>query len=505
MKTIRFTIFSILLGLLVLVSACKKETNPEVVTQSGSKILVTGQDAGIGLKSTLSGLSTVWVATSDKVGIYSTQARTASGGAGTEIVNAPFVAVSSAASSTFSGTMYWGAGMTSHTFYAYYPWVTGTAASSAVPVSLATAQTQSAANNSAHIGALDFMVATPKTVTSLDNTDAVGNAVNLRYNHLFTVLEFQIKGAGELKAVKLTAPTNPIAHAYGSTVNITQTTPETGTTYQLDGEQDPKYQVVVTLTTPATLNASTATTVYMVINPGTQTGNCTIGLSSDGTSWTDISKAAPTGGFLRGKKYVVTIEKDQYGNFFSTVTNPTTGKTWMDRNLGASQVATSSTDALAYGDLYQWGRLTDGHQLRTSATTSTQASTDVPGNANFIMSVAPCDWRSPPNTNLWQGVNGVNNPCPSGYRVPTDTELNAESSSWGSQNAAGAFASPLKLPVTGFRSGLDGSFQYVGDRGYYWSSTVNGISSNYLVIDTGFISINPNTRGYGFSVRCIKD
>ena len=36
------------------------------------------------------------------------------------------------------------------------------------------------------------------------------------------------------------------------------------------------------------------------------------------------------------------------------VTNPTTGKTWMDRNLGASQAATSSTDADAYGDLYQW-------------------------------------------------------------------------------------------------------------------------------------------------------
>ena len=41
------------------------------------------------------------------------------------------------------------------------------------------------------------------------------------------------------------------------------------------------------------------------------------------------------------------------------VTNPTTGKTWMDRNLGASQVATSSTDANSYGDLYQWGRAAD--------------------------------------------------------------------------------------------------------------------------------------------------
>jgi hypothetical protein len=32
------------------------------------------------------------------------------------------------------------------------------------------------------------------------------------------------------------------------------------------------------------------------------------------------------------------------------VTNPTTGKTWMDRNLGATHVAASSFDANSYGD-----------------------------------------------------------------------------------------------------------------------------------------------------------
>ena len=52
------------------------------------------------------------------------------------------------------------------------------------------------------------------------------------------------------------------------------------------------------------------------------------------------------------------------------VLNPFTGKTWMDRNLGASQVATSSTDVLAYGDSYRWGRFSDGHQCRRSATRS---------------------------------------------------------------------------------------------------------------------------------------
>jgi len=44
------------------------------------------------------------------------------------------------------------------------------------------------------------------------------------------------------------------------------------------------------------------------------------------------------------------------------VLNVYKGKTWMDRNLGAYQVATSSTDANAYGDFYHWGRRSDGHQ-----------------------------------------------------------------------------------------------------------------------------------------------
>lgn len=52
------------------------------------------------------------------------------------------------------------------------------------------------------------------------------------------------------------------------------------------------------------------------------------------------------------------------------ITSPLTGVIWMDRNLGASHVAASSTDHSAYGCLFQWGRgndvmrVLDGPQLR---------------------------------------------------------------------------------------------------------------------------------------------
>ena len=190
----------------------------------------------------------------------------------------------------------------------------------------------------------------------------------------------------------------------------------------------------------------------------------------------------------------------------SNVTNPTTGEIWMDRNLGASQVATSSTDAAAYGDLYQWGRAADGHESRTSGTTSTLATSDTPGHGNFITNgSSPYDWRNPQNDNLWQGVSGTNNPCPSGYRLPTEAEWEAERTSWSSNNEAGAFASPLKLPVAGSRVYSNGTLYNVGSDGSYWSSTVSGTYASSLLFYSSNALMYSYSRAGGFSVRCLKD
>jgi hypothetical protein len=186
------------------------------------------------------------------------------------------------------------------------------------------------------------------------------------------------------------------------------------------------------------------------------------------------------------------------------VTNPATGKTWMDRNLGSSQVATSRTDALAYGDLYQWGRRADGHQCRTSPTTAALSSVDQPTHGDFIMAPSsPFDWHSIGNSNLWQGVNGVNNPCPSGYRIPTQTELDNERMSWSSQNYTGAFASPLKWTTAGHREHNNAAITGSGV-GYYWGSTIDGVKS-YHSYNSTFVGVYSYNRARGGSVRCIKE
>jgi hypothetical protein len=193
---------------------------------------------------------------------------------------------------------------------------------------------------------------------------------------------------------------------------------------------------------------------------------------------------------------------------FGEVTTAT-GRIWMDRNLGATRVATSSTDAAAYGDFYQWGRGTDGHQISTSATTATLSSLDQPGNGNFITTISsPYDWRSPQNPNLWQGINGDNNPCPRGFRLPTGAEWEAERLRWSLNNSAGAFASPLKLTRAGYRNFIDGSFIFVDNAGYYWSSssTINNNTSSSFTISMSIAGLEvSDLRAYGQSVRCIKD
>ena len=269
----------------------------------------------------------------------------------------------------------------------------------------------------------------------------------------------------------------------------TETDPAGGTSYTITGTSQ-------LLSVPFALHANE---IDPSVPQGTQAGEMQYW---NGTEWVIVA-AGNEGNIMTFLNNTPTWVGE---SSFGTVENPTTGEIWMDRNLGASQVATSSTDPDAYGDLYQWGRGTDGHEKRTSGTTATLSSSDTPGHGDFITtSSEPYDWRNPQSDDLWQGVNGTNNPCPSGYRLPTDAEWEAERLSWSSYDAAGAFASPLKLPVAGSRDFSDGSLYLVGSYGGYWSSTVDGIFVRSMNFNSIGAAMSSNGRAIGSSVRCIKD
>jgi hypothetical protein len=208
---------------------------------------------------------------------------------------------------------------------------------------------------------------------------------------------------------------------------------------------------------------------------------------------------------------------------YGIIKSATTQRKWLDRNLGAPNPPTAFNDYANYGDLFQWGRLADGHQLivrtpnsgdpfsGTSAavntTSSTLSNSDNPGNNNFIASPtdAPYDWRNPQKNELWQGVIGINNPCPNGWRIPTVDEWNAE----GLGTDPATNFTMLKLTRSGLRF-VGGGFSFTNSRGIYWSSTTTVLGptnlSNMITFVNGAApSITEEYRAGAAACRCIKD
>jgi uncharacterized protein (TIGR02145 family) len=210
----------------------------------------------------------------------------------------------------------------------------------------------------------------------------------------------------------------------------------------------------------------------------------------------------------------------------------------------------ASTDATVYGHLYQWGRVADGHQERTStAVAGPVPDGSLDGNGQVLSTAttyyskhvynmySPYDWRSR-NDTLWGATKTANDPCPSGWRVPTITEWHSifngvsnpittvtggdyTSSSgnrwvWQASGTGGYKISPdgagstnytLFLPAAGGRNATGSNpANGAGGYGYYWSSTPNGTNSHYLFFtSTNMYLRDLNYRACGYNVRCVAE
>ena len=193
-------------------------------------------------------------------------------------------------------------------------------------------------------------------------------------------------------------------------------------------------------------------------------------------------------------------------------------KEFMCWNLGADQRANPFEPTAALnGDYYQWGYkypsatydVVNGDVKKGTPTTAGGNTYPDPVKWGNTDNLTPGDWTPPSSTD----------PCPSGYRLPTQAEwagvinttLNPKSdkgTSWTDGNWTGSFfGNALFLPAAGYRSyGNEGSLYVRGVNGCYWSSTQISATTAYSVVfaNTPTPSISNPTRGSANSVRCIK-
>jgi len=228
--------------------------------------------------------------------------------------------------------------------------------------------------------------------------------------------------------------------------------------------------------------------------------------------------------FCEGTEFITSCVVNGAGGTKLKFMNYNLGAADIVKNMTADQQAAHTNPEDTYGDLYQWGRMADGHEKHTSPVIAGPVST-LDGNGqptgsaigSFITKVsAPYDWRDPQNNNLWGVPKTAQDPCPAGWRVPTKAEWQAvidnNSNIWQYSPIPGYKISPdggttysLFLPAAGYRSYNGGSLYDVGSNGYYWSSTPHSNNAYSLNFLSGYFSTDTDNRAYGFSIRCVAE
>lgn len=198
------------------------------------------------------------------------------------------------------------------------------------------------------------------------------------------------------------------------------------------------------------------------------------------------------------------------------------GKVWLQQNLGSSKIADSFTDIDSYGDLFQWGRWDDGHQLRSALPNALPPSPNNPSGINggtglfysagynsssnwWSEGTSTDQWDTPAGSSI-SHISGID-PCKAigpNWKVPSKQEVETMVEAENISDITSALASHLKLVPAGIKD-YSGIFS-PETKLYLWTSTPSPYSGSaeHLYISQLSTLTNSIGRDSGQSVRCIK-
>jgi len=204
-----------------------------------------------------------------------------------------------------------------------------------------------------------------------------------------------------------------------------------------------------------------------------------------------------------GYKHVIRVKIKRCGAYLGP--NKTNWRQFMCHNLGANyNLDPFVPSANIHGDKYQWGYKTPYIKQKD----------DVYKTGNVI------GWNRVEKPNTWN--NGIDDPCPGGYRVPSKEEWDAvlkynsriRIGTWSGNlgknaNAGIKFGENLMLPTAGARNEFGATTDNLPGFVLYWSTSMAYVNKGR----TYYIAFNydityPKTVERDFSdampVRCIK-
>ncbi len=385
-------------------------------------------------------------------------------------------------------------------------------------------------------------VAFPMVAVTADTDD-----LDFAFKNLCGVLAFQLKGSGTVKSITVEGNSDEILSgkatvtaSYGKNPEISLL-PDGGKSVTLDcGETG----VVLQNDTPASF--------YIVLPPVAFDNGFTVTVTDAAGATKEYSTTKKNiihrSAILRMPEKEYVGEKvpqegdyvDEYG--INHGQGVKIGETvWAPVNCGYH-----ATD-FKYGKLYQWGRKYgqgyDGDIYDVNGRyNGTYSDATVPTIKKGVLSISTgshnsksnvfftstseynYDWLSPKNNKLWNSGTESNpvkteyDPCPDGWRVPTEAELDElcqNYSSWTTERGQNGYwfsgassytetVPQIFFPAAGKRSSYDGAAEDRGTYGYYSSS--NPYSYRIRAISFGNRNVYKvnSYRTVGHSVRCVQ-